>query len=150
MKMASSEPRPLLLDVNVLLALAWPNHQFHGAVVHRLDRRPVPQWATCLLTQLAFVRLSSNPAIVEVRRSPGQALDLLLRLVADPLHQYLETLPPLDRLGSSFRRLLGHQQVTDAYLVEIAEANDVTLLTLDQRLTANAALSHRVEALASF
>jgi hypothetical protein len=27
----------LLLDVNVLLALAWPNHQFHAAATHRLE-----------------------------------------------------------------------------------------------------------------
>ena len=64
--MASSRRRTLLLDVNTLLALAWPNHQFHRPVVARLDQRPPPRWATCALTQLGFVRLSSNPAIVEV------------------------------------------------------------------------------------
>ncbi len=32
MSTGSSEKlrRPLLLDVNLLLALAWPNHQFHA------------------------------------------------------------------------------------------------------------------------
>ena len=35
--MASSESRPLLLDVNALLALAWPNHQFHRTVLSRLE-----------------------------------------------------------------------------------------------------------------
>ena len=34
-----------------------------------------------------------------------------------------------------FRRLLGHQQVTDAYLIAVAAANDAVLLTLDRRLT---------------
>lgn len=148
MKMASSDGRRLLLDVNALLALAWPNHQFHGAVVRRLDRRPSPEWATCLLTQLGFVRLSSNPAIVGVRKTPGQALDLLSRLIADEHHTYLEMLPSLGSVESSFRPLLGHQQVTDAYLVAIAEANDATLLTLDQRLVATVTARHRVEALA--
>lgn len=146
--MAASKVRPLLLDVNVLLALAWPNHQFHGAVVRRLDRRPSPEWATCLLTQLGFVRLSSNPAIVGVRKTPAQALDLLSRLIADEHHTYLETLPSLVSVESSFRPLLGHQQVTDAYLVAIAEANDATLLTLDQRLVATVIARHRVEAIA--
>lgn len=146
--MAASKVRPLLLDVNVLLALAWPNHQFHGAVVRRLDRRPSPKWATCLLTQLGFLRLSSNPAIVGVRKTPAQALDLLSRLIADEHHTYLETLPSLVSVESSFRPLLGHQQVTDAYLVAIAEANDATLLTLDQRLVATVIARHRVEAIA--
>ena len=40
--MASSEQPCLLLDVNALMALAWPNHQHHGAVVARLDRRLAP------------------------------------------------------------------------------------------------------------
>lgn len=148
MKTASSEAGLLLLDTNALLALAWPNHQFHRAVVRRLDRRPIPQWATCLLTQLGFVRLSSNPAIVDVRKTPGQALDLLSRLIADEHHTYLEILPSLVSLESTFRPLLGHQQVTDAYLVAVAEANDATLLTLDQRLVATVIARDRVEALA--
>ena len=38
--MASPDNRLLLLDVNVLMALAWPNHQCHRSVVARLDRRP--------------------------------------------------------------------------------------------------------------
>lgn len=148
MKMASSEDRLLLLDTSALLALAWPNHQFHRAVARRLDRRPIPEWATCLLTQLGFVRLSSNPAIVDVRKTPGQALDLLSRLIADKHHTYLEVLPSLVSVEGTLRRLLGHQQVTDAYLVAVAEANDATLLTLDQRLVASVIARDRVETLA--
>jgi len=148
--MASSDARRLLLDVNALLALAWPNHQFHGAVTHRLERRPAPGWATCALTQLGFVRLSSNPAVVGVPRSPGQALDLLTRLTSDSRHTYLEVLPPLSAAVGSFRSLMGHQQVTDAYLVAVAAANCATLLTLDRRLDLDAATRDRVEGLAPY
>src|SRR5918999_2096705 len=129
--MASSEDRPLLLDVNALLALAWPNHQFHGAVSARLERRPAPRWATCALTQLGFVRLSSNPKIVEVRKTPAEAVALLAVLIRDRQHTYLETLPALPHTASVFGHLLGHQQVTDAYLLGVAEANGAALLTLD-------------------
>jgi toxin-antitoxin system PIN domain toxin len=132
--MASSEKRPLLLDVNALLALAWPNHQFHNAVLARLERRSAPRWATCALTQLGFVRLSSNPNIVEVRKTPAEAIDLLADLTRDQQHVYLETLPALPHIASAFRHLLGHQQVTDAYLIGVAEANGATLLTLDRRV----------------
>ena len=145
--MASSEARLLLLDTNALLALAWPNHQFHKAVVQRLDRRPMPKWATCLLTQLGFVRLSSNPSIVDVRKTPGQVLEILSVLIADEHHTYVDILPSLSEVESTFRRLLGHQQVTDAYLVAVAEANDATLLTLDRRLVATVVARDRVEAL---
>ena len=132
--MVSSEQPCLLLDVNALVALAWPNHQFHRAVVARLDRRPAPDWATCALTQLGFVRLSANPAVVGVRRTPAQALDLLSELVADARHRYLTPLLPLTEAARHFRHLLGHQQVTDAYLLAVAAAHDAVLLTLDRRL----------------
>jgi toxin-antitoxin system PIN domain toxin len=132
--MASSEGRPLLLDVNALLALAWPNHQSHSAVLARLEQRPVPRWVTCALTQLGFVRLSSNPKIVEVRKTPAEAVGLLADLTHDQQHVYLENLPALHQTASVFRRLLGHQQVTDAYLLGVADASGATLLTFDRRV----------------
>ena len=142
--MASSERR-LLLDVNALVALAWSNHQYHRAVLSRLERRPAPDWATCALTQLGFVRLSSNPAVVGVRRTPAQALDLLSELVDDGRHSYLESLPALPEAGTYFRRLLGHQQVTDAYLLAIATMNDAVLLTLDRRIAPSDKAGRAVE-----
>jgi uncharacterized protein len=78
MKKTSSDL--LLLDVNVLLAIAWPNHQFHEAATALLSSRN--RWATCALTQLGFIRLSSNPAAVATGRSPREAAGLLARLVA--------------------------------------------------------------------
>ena len=132
--MASSERSRLLLDVNALMALAWPNHQHHRAVVARLDRPPAPEWATCALTQLGFVRLSSNPAVTGVRRTPAQALGLLGELVADPQHRYLTRLPALPEATRHFQHLLGHQQVTDAYLLAVAALHKAVFLTLDRRL----------------
>jgi toxin-antitoxin system PIN domain toxin len=143
--MASSEDRTLLLDVNALLALAWPNHQFHAAVVARLERRPMPRWATCALTQLGFVRLSSNPKVVEVRKTPAEAVSLLAGLTSDQKHVYLKALPALAETASKFRALLGHQQVTDAYLLGVAEASGVTLLTLDRRIVPSGASPPHVE-----
>jgi hypothetical protein len=134
MRTALPENRPLLLDVNTLLALAWPNHQFHIAVLARLEQRPVSRWATCALTQLGFVRLSSNPKIMEVRKTPAEAVDLLADLISDQQHVYLDTLPAVPQSAHLFRHLLGHQQVTDAYLLGVAEANDAVLLTLDRRI----------------
>lgn len=132
--MESSEQSLLLLDVNALMALAWPNHQFHRAIVTRLERRPTPRWATCALTQLGFVRLSSNPAIVQARKTPAQAVSLLATLTNDQRHVFLEALPELSSDATVFRHLLGHQQVTDAYLLAVAKASGASLLTLDRRL----------------
>lgn len=132
MKKASS--KLLLLDVNVLLALAWPNHQFHEAATAALSSQDC--WATCVLTQLGFIRLSSNPAVVGTAKSPGQAASLLSQLVGDSLHVYLDTLPApaSENWRDGFATLLGHQQVTDAYLLQLASANNAVLVTFDRRL----------------
>ncbi|MBL8175293.1 MAG: hypothetical protein JNK48_11535 [Bryobacterales bacterium] len=66
MKKASSDL--LLLDVNVLLAIAWPNHQFHRAAVKAVSARN--RWATCALTQLGFIRLSSIPVVLAGSEKP--------------------------------------------------------------------------------
>ena len=136
---------PLLLDVNALLALAWPNHQFHGTIVERLERRPLARWATCALTQLGFVRLSANPAAVGRARSPREAAILLGELVKDPQHKLIELLPGIPSLPAAFDRVLGHGQVTDAYLVALARRHRATLLTFDSRLRAIAGADGVVE-----
>jgi toxin-antitoxin system PIN domain toxin len=132
MKTASSNL--LLPDVNVLLAIAWPNHQFHARAVAALSSRK--RWATCALTQLGFIRLSSNPAAVATARSPHEAAGLLARLVADSLHVYLDELPAPASEGwrDAFGALLGHRQVTDAYLLRLAAANNAVLVTFDHKL----------------
>ena len=132
MRKASSDL--LLLDVNVLLAIAWPNHQFHRSAIAALSSQN--RWATCALTQLGFIRLSSNPAVVGTAKSPQEVTDLLARLIADSLHIYLDSLPApaSEEWRGAFAELLGHRQVTDAYLVRLAAANNAVLVTFDKRL----------------
>ncbi|MBV8842987.1 MAG: PIN domain-containing protein [Bryobacterales bacterium] len=123
----------VLLDINVLLALAWPNHQFHSSATQRLERRK-QRWATCALTQLGFIRLSCNPAAVTDAVSPLKAASLLAQLVQDGFHEYLSNSPAPAGVADAFGRILGHQQVTDAYLIAFARASGARLLTFDARL----------------
>jgi toxin-antitoxin system PIN domain toxin len=125
----------LLLDVNVLLALAWPNHQFHVAALRALQSRR-DRWATCALTQLGFIRLSSNPAAIPTAKGPAEAAALLEAMVADPLHVYLESLPSPVAKGcrEAFARILGSRQVTDAYLLTLARRNRAIFVTFDTKL----------------
>jgi toxin-antitoxin system PIN domain toxin len=127
-----------LPDVNVLLALAWPNHQFHAparAWFRALGRR---RWATCAITQLGFIRLSSNPAFTPDAKSPAECRQLLRQMLRKGKHYYLDKLPSVaDRAGDSlYSRMLGHQQVTDAYLVYLCRKSGFRLATFDQRLAA--------------
>ncbi len=149
--MASSEnsERPLLLDTNALVALAWPNHQSHGLVVTRLEREPVAPWATCALTQLGFVRLSSNPSVIGRRKTPAESVAMLAALTQDGQHRYLELLPSLPSVRDHFHRLMGHNQVTDAYLLALAATNSAILLTLDRRIEPPDSVREHIEVLVS-
>lgn len=148
MKKASS--KLLLLDVNVLLALAWPNHQFHATALKHLETSR-DRWATCALTQLGFIRLSSNPLVVGTPKTPREAARLLAEMVSEPLHVYLDILPaPVSEdFATAFDALLTGKQVTDAYLLSLARTRHATLVTFDTRLRALAKSDEEVEILGS-
>ena len=125
----------LLLDANVLLALAWPNHPFHQRAVVRLARRERRRWATCLLTQAAFVRLSSNPGVIPGAKSPAEAGEILRRLINDPEHVFLEARSKQSAgLQELLARCHGHNQVNDAFLIWLALSRRATVLTFDVSL----------------
>jgi len=127
----------MLLDVNVLLGLAWPNHQFHEAAHAWLaDHIPEP-WHTCALTQLGLVRLSCNPAFTDAAVTPHEAATLCHQLTAHPQHRYLGALQsPADDV-QAWAHVAGHRQTTDAYLVMVAREHGTRLVTFDRRVAAN-------------
>ena len=138
-----------LLDANVLLALAWPNHPFHHRAVARLARRERRRWTTCLLTQAAFVRLSSNPAVIPSAKSPAEAGYLLGELIDDPNHVFLEAQSrQLARLQELLARCHGHNQVNDAFLIWLASSRGATVLTFDAPLRHLAPNTELVELIA--
>jgi uncharacterized protein len=144
MKRTSSDL--ILLDINVLLALAWPNHQFHAAASKRLEAAK-ERWATCALTELGFIRLSSNPAVIPTATTAAQAARLLAAMAADPRHVYLERLPSPTHSASGFEQVLGSRQVTDAYLLALARRHRAVFVTFDTRLRALAGTETRTEVL---
>jgi len=126
---------PALLDTNVLLALAWPNHQHHS-VAHTWFRKFSKHgWATCAFTQLGFIRLSSNPAFTADAVLPREAARLLQQWVKMEAHQFWKS--PSAAGEMIYEHALGHQQVNDAWLVEVARTNKGKLVTLDGRITAH-------------
>jgi toxin-antitoxin system PIN domain toxin len=126
-----------LLDVNVLLALAWPQHVHSALAQDWFAQRGQAGWATCLITQLAFLRLSSNRQFVADAVSPGQALELLRQAVAAPGHAYWgECDAPTDNAVLALPGVVGHRQVTDSYLLSLAIAHQGRLATLDRGLVA--------------
>jgi hypothetical protein len=127
--------KPALLDLNVLIALAWPNHVHHRAAHAWFSRNSRRGWATCPVTQAGFVRLSSNAAVVREAAQPLEAVALLERLVALPHHRFWSDDVGLPDLCARLHPLLiGHRQVGDLHLLGIAIRHGGVLATLDGRL----------------
>ena len=122
-----------LLDVNVLIALGWGGHPDHNRVLHWFARYGARGWATCPITQAAFVRIVSNPAFSAHAASPREALRLLAANLRHPKHQFWPDDLSLEESVSRFGdRLVGHQQVTDGYLLGLTVQNKGKLATLDR------------------
>ena len=128
--------KPYLLDINVLIALAWPNHVHHGEALSWFERKASTAFRTCPITQTGFVRISSNPAFTQHAATPGEALALLRRIIALPGHAFWpDDLPIADAFPDSML-LAGHRQITDAYLLALAAAHDGVVATLDRGIAA--------------
>lgn len=130
-----TKPRIPLLDVNVLVALAWPNHQFHGAAREWFTQHSGEGWATTPPTESGFVRVSSNRTVLRSVASPATAIELLGQLKDLPGHAFWPDLVEMV-VGQHVNptRMTGHRQVTDAHLVAIALENRGRLVTFDSSI----------------
>ena len=125
-----------LLDVNVLIALLWPPHEAHARAQRWFAQNAYQGWATCAMTQAGFVRIVSNPAFSQRAVSPRDALEVLSGSLQHPAHHFwTEDIGVAEALAPFGRRLLGHQQVTDAYLLGLAIHKKGRLATLDASLS---------------
>ena len=124
-----------LLDTNLLIALLWPSHERHGLAVKWFTRHRAKGWATCPFTQAGFVRIVSNPAFSRDAVQPREAIQILSANTASKDHAlWTDEVPLADAVAFAGLRLMGHQQVTDAYLLGLAIRRGGVLATLDQRI----------------
>jgi uncharacterized protein len=125
----------LLLDVGALIALAWPTHRAHERVQTWFSRNARQGWATCPFTECAFVRIVSNPAFSPDFLRLPEAVRLLTLNLKHPTHLFwADDLPVEDAVRQFQGRLVGHNQVTDAYLLGLAMHKKGRLATLDESL----------------
>ncbi|MEX2528465.1 MAG: TA system VapC family ribonuclease toxin [Gemmatimonadota bacterium] len=132
-----------LLDVNVLVALAWPNHIHHGRALAWFREVREGGWATSPVTESGFVRVSSNVRAIPDARTPQEAMALLRRLRAMAKHTFWpdDVSAATDAADSGnesgpFARVVGYRQVTDAHLVALALRHGGKLATFDEGVVA--------------
>ena len=124
-----------LLDVNVLLALAWPNHIHHGSAIEWFIENQANGWATCPITENGFVRVSSNPRFTPEAKTQAEAMLQLERMLSLEGHEFWSDSFSLTEPGRVERsRLHGHDRITDAYLLALAIDRGGRLATYDQKI----------------
>ena len=123
-----------LLDVNVLLALFDQDHVHHDRARAWLSAEIEHGWASCALTQNGFVRILSQPRYPSPV-SPAEAIGLLRKATRSPHHTFwTSALSILDAERVRTDHVLGHRQVTDAYLLALAVLNEGRFVTFDRNV----------------
>lgn len=127
-----------LLDINLLVSLAWPNHVHHAAAQQWFQRRTAREWATTPVTESGFVRVSSNRSAIPTAVAPAQAVALLARMRGVAGHTFLpddvETVTGADRVDPT--RVVTYRLVTNAHLLALARRHGARLATLDRGVKA--------------
>ena len=124
-----------LLDVNALIALLWEDHPFHDTMAAWFAKRAKTGWATCAITQSGFIRVMNQPALVKPGRTVAELAEVLAINVAHPAHRLLALdFDFADVLACCTGGVVGHRQVTDAYLLTAAVRAGMKLLTFDRGL----------------
>jgi uncharacterized protein len=125
-----------LLDVNVLVALAWPEHKQHDRARDWFAQNRAKGWATCPLVEAGFVRIISNPAFSRKSVTVEEAVEALRASLADKSHEFWpDSIPFPDAADLLAAQMTGHQQVTDAYLIALSIRHKGKLATLDKSIT---------------
>lgn len=121
-----------LLDVNLLVALAWPNHLHHEPAHRWFNTRDSSAWATCPVTQSGFIRVSSNPRVISDAVTPQDAIAVLRKILAIEGHQFwLDDVSLATDESVPSELLRGYRQTTDLHLVALAQRREGRLATFD-------------------
>ena len=118
----------LLLDINVLVAIAWPQHVHHRHARAWFASLGDRTWATAPVTESGFIRVSSNPRVIPDARTPAEAAAYLSALRgAGSWEFWVDDVHMSESLGG----VTGYRQVTDAHLLQLAHERAGSVATFD-------------------
>ena len=112
-----------LLDANVLIALVVTEHVHHDVAVGWLSASDT-KFATCPITQGSLVRF-----LVRMGHTAAAAREVVTALSAANGHEFWPDSVSFADVGLG--GVVGHRQVTDAYLAQLARSRGGRLATLD-------------------
>ena len=112
-----------LLDANVLIALVVTEHVHHDVAADWLSASETT-FATCPITQGSLVRF-----LVRAGQSAAAARDVVSAVATASRHEFWPD--EVSFADVALRGVIGHRQVTDAYLAQLARRREGELATLD-------------------
>lgn len=123
--------RAFLLDVNVLVAIAWPQHVHHRHAREWFSQVGSRGWATTPVTESGFIRVSSNPRVIFDARTPAEAADFLTALRGTGSWEFwVDDI----QVSSALSGVTGYRQVTDAHLLQLSHDRGGSVVTFDAGL----------------
>jgi toxin-antitoxin system PIN domain toxin len=122
-----------LLDANVLIAMGDPSHVQHGRAQRWFHSQPARAWATCPLTENAFLRIIGGVNYPGAIGSPQVLRSVLDQICSFPGHQFWTDDLSL-REKKAFPTLPVAKHLTDIYLLALAVEHRAKLATLDKRI----------------
>ena len=125
--------RRTLLDVNVLIALLEPGHDFFQKAQEWFRSSGKDNWGVCPLTEIGFVRITTNQSFFPGPRTHEEATFILAELADRPGYRYWPLTEGWATLTAPFgSRITGHHQITAAYLLGLAIKENGVLVTFDR------------------
>jgi predicted nucleic acid-binding protein len=118
--------------VNAFVALVDEEH-VHFPAMTEWFKTPDIQWAICPFTEAGFLRHATRPETGKM--TMREATELLENLAEHPGYLY-HPIPHDWRTLTKpfFKRLQGHNQVMDAYLLGLAVSKGLILATFDKAI----------------
>lgn len=119
-----------LLDINILIALADPDHEHHGKAESFFLANHNLGWATCPITENGFVRIISDSRYPRGPRNSDAACAILKQLCAHEGHRFWSD----DLSLRSALKLPASKHLTDHYLLSLAMHRQGKLVTFDRHI----------------
>ncbi|HLI39163.1 MAG TPA: TA system VapC family ribonuclease toxin [Streptosporangiaceae bacterium] len=116
----------VLLDANVLIALVVDDHVHHGHAETWFAASGTG-FATCPITQGSLMRL-----LIREGQSAESARTVVQGVTASPRHEFWPDNASYHDIPVT--GIIGHRQLTDAYLAHLARSRSARLATFDQAL----------------
>ena len=122
-----------LLDINILIALADPDHEHHDKAEVFFLANHERGWATCPITENGFIRIISNSKYPGRVTKTNDACTILKQLCVYKGHHFWPD--ELSLRGAN--ELPSSKKLTDHYLLSLAVHRLGKFVTMDRHINAD-------------